>query len=153
MIAAIRRKLKSRACEPRAGLISRLAAWDLGLSGFKIISLFIHTALDLCVSIACLPLLTFPSFPAVAETSLRADFEIGLGTFPIAWFVVYLRKKEREKISDSFVPSTMDLLQPRLLSFVLFESSRVQVKVVGIFHQLHRNMLSPVSLFIWSGWK
>ena len=32
-----RSKLTSRACEPRAGLISRLANRNLGLSGFKLI--------------------------------------------------------------------------------------------------------------------
>ena len=48
--------------------------------------------LDLCVSTACLPLLTFPSFPTVTGVSLQADVEIGLSTFPIAWFMVYLRR-------------------------------------------------------------
>ena len=92
---------------------------------------FFSQELDLCVSIACLPLLTFLSFPTVTGVSLQAYVEIGLGTFPIAWFVVSLREKKKNKTKqtnkqrnqDSFVPSTIDLLQPRLLSFVLFESS------------------------------
>ena len=51
----------------------------------------------LCVNITCLPLLTFLSLPTVTGVSLLADFESSLGTFPTAWFVVYLSKKEEEK--------------------------------------------------------
>ena len=65
-------------------------------SGFFVVVLF-YQELDLCVSIACLPLLTFPSFPTVTGVSLQADVEIGLSTFPIAWFVVSLREKRKTK--------------------------------------------------------
>ena len=56
---------------------------------------FFHQELDLCVSIAWLPLLTFLSLLTVIGVSLQADAEIGLGAFLIVWFVVYPRRRKR----------------------------------------------------------
>ena len=61
------------------------------------------------------------------------------------------KKQQQQQETESFVPPTTDLLQPRLLPFVLFESSWMQMKVVVIFHHIHRNMLLPGPLYIWSG--
>ena len=92
---------------------------DIVISVGSFLFFFFYQELDLCVSIAC-KLLTFPFVSTITGVSLKADVELGLGTFPIAWSVVYLRKtknktqnKETNKQkTDSFVPLTIDLLQP-----------------------------------------
>ena len=67
--------------------------------------------------------MTFPSFPTVSGVSLRADVEIGLGTFPIAR-ERGKKKREREKKNNGLLSSN----HHRLASIKIALSC-----VIGIF--------------------
>ena len=114
--------------------------------GLFLLLLFVcfHQALDLCVSLACWLLLTmyfqvFWRWQECHTEELKSfwvpfPFPALLTTWKKTPFLTYHR-----------------LSQPRLLLFVSFASSWMQMKIVGTFlHHLNGNMLWPAPLSIWS---